>query len=389
MHYLIIHNVYSRRGGEEQVVATQCDLLQRAGHTVTLYQRDHAEMSEWRVGRLGGFFSAFYNRRSVRDIRQLVEAGKPDAAIIHNLYPVISPAILPVLRKAGVRVAMGLHNYRLVCPAGTFFTHGDICERCALHRHTRELNCALRRCEGSVMGSVAFALRGWWARRKKYYTRNVDTFLALSEFQRDKLSGYTGVPPERFRIVPNCIDGAAMPEPSASSEDAAVRRDYVAYVGRLSAEKGVDLLLEIARRLPRLRFRVAGEEAASLRLPEGEKLPPNIEFAGFLSRAALADFYAGARCLVMTSRCYEGFGLSAAEAMYYGRPVVVPRLAAMAELADGCGLLYEAGNAAELCACIGRLFADEGLCASLSAAGAARVRDRYTPERYLAALEEL
>ena len=122
MKFLIIHNRYSRPGGEEGVVALQRQLLESRGHTVLLYERSYDEIRTWRFGRLTSLFSALYNRRSVLDIREIVRREQPDAAIVHNLFPVISPAILPELRKARVRVLMTLHNYRLVCPTGLFHT---------------------------------------------------------------------------------------------------------------------------------------------------------------------------------------------------------------------------------------------------------------------------
>lgn len=378
MKILIVHNRYSRAGGEEGVVAFQRRLLESRGHSVVMYERSYDEIRRWRFGRFASLFSALYNRRSVREIRELIQKEQPQAAIVHNLFPVISAAVLPVLRRGGVRVLMTLHNYRLVCPVGTFYTRGGICERCG-HYAGREWNCFARRCEGSLAGSFGYALRGWWSRVRGCFSGNVDRFLALSDFQRDLLSRYTRIPAARFSVIPNCIDPAAMPEPF----DAAANRDrhYIAYAGRLSAEKGIDLLFKAARQLPDVEFRVAGTVADGYVLPEP---PGNVRLVGQLDKAGLADLYAGARAVVVTSRWYEGFPLSVIEAMYYGAPVVVPRIGGLSEIVDHgiCGAIYAPGSASELTEQLLRLIAEPLYADFLGRKGQERVRECYAPGVY-------
>lgn len=382
MKFLIVHNRYSRAGGEEGVVAFQRRLLESRGHSVVMYERSYDEIRRWRFGRLASLFSALYNRRSVCEVRELVQKERPDAAIVHNLFPVISPPVLPVLKKAGVRVLMTLHNYRLVCPTGLFYTHGEICERCG-RCAGREWNCLAHKCEGTWAGSFAYALRGWWSRKKGCFSQNVDRFLALSDFQGDVLSRYTGIPLDRFAVIPNCIAPESMPEPGRIEPG----RTYVAYVGRLSREKGIDLLLEAARLLPDIEFRVAGRAADGYELPEA---PANVQWLGQLDQAQLADLYAGATAVAVTSRWYEGFPLTVIEAMYYGTPVVVPELAGLPEIVDHgtCGMLYAPGSAAALAECLSQLTADPQKAAALGRKGRERVLKHYNPDVYYRLLVE-
>lgn len=384
MKILIVHNRYSRAGGEEGVVEFQRRLLENRGHTVVMYERSYDEIREWRFGRLASLFSALYNRRSVREMHRLVEKERPDVAIVHNLFPVISPAVLPVLKKGGVRVLMTLHNYRLVCPTGIFYTHGEICERCGF-KSGRELNCLIHKCEGSWPGSAGYALRGWWSRKRGCFSENVDRFLALSDFQRDISSRYTGIPMERFAVVPNCIDPGAMPAPSSVA--LAAGRSYIAYAGRLSREKGIDLLFEVARRMPEVEFRVAGRPADGYVLPE---TPGNVRLLGQLDKAQLADFYTGAQAVVVASRWYEGFPLSMIEAMFYAAPVVVPELAGLPEIVEygKSGAIYAPGSADELTSQFVRLINDPQEAARIGTCGRRRVIDCYNPDLYYRLLSE-
>lgn len=379
MNFLIIHNRYSRTGGEESVVEAQAELLLRAGHSVELYQRSYDEIHEWRFGHLASLFSALYNRRAVAEVQAIVSRQVIDVAIIHNLYPVISPAILPVLHRAGIKVVMSVHNYRLICPTGLFYTHGHVCTRCG-DGVLREWNCAIRKCESSILGSWAYALRGWWARIKGYYVHNVDTFMALSDFQRSILIKY-GIPGEKIAVVPNFINppiADIMPPDSTAPE-------YIAYVGRLSHEKGIDLLFQTARRLPSVQFKVAGAPAADIDL---SSVPSNVELVGYLSGDALASFYVGARAVALTSRCWEGLPLTVIEAMHYGCVVVVPDWAALPEVVDAgrAGILYTAGSVEDLAAKIATLYNGAQRLESMKVSARERADGLYSTKQYYNAL---
>lgn len=358
-------------GGEESVVKSQSEILRTHGHEVILYERGYNEIKSWKLGRLSSFFSALYNRRSVEQVKAIIRAEKPDIALIHNLYPVISPAILPVLRRGGVKTIMTLHNFRLICPTGLFFRHGKICERCA-GSSLREWNCAICRCEGSYFGSFAYALRGYWARKMGYYIDNIDLFCPLSNFQLQKLASY-GIPEQRMAVVENPVHFSNAPT------DNAERENFVAFVGRLTLEKGAELLFQTARALPSISFKVAGDVLCST-----QDMPKNIELVGFLNREQLDQFYRKARIIISTSICYETFGLVVAEAMAAGAVGIVPRLAAMTELVDNgrVGITYTARSSECLSKAIADVLSDTTLAERLSKEGAKYITEKYSAESY-------
>lgn len=386
MKFLIIHNRYSKPGGEEQVVEFQRRMLERKGHQVVLYERSHDEIQRWPFGRVQSFFTAMYNPQAVKEIECLAEAEKPDVAIVHNLFPVISAAILPVLKRKGIKILMPLHNFRLICPIGVFYTRNELCERCGTS-FWREGNCVAGKCEGSVLGSVGFAARSWFSRMERYYRNSVDWFLPQTEFQKDKLVEY-GLPEERFRVLSNGVDPERMPRP----KDGIEKEGYIGYAGRLSPEKGIDLLFEVAALRPERRFKVAGDFASDeLRKQWSERIPENVELLGVLNREQLADFYTQAEAIIMTSKCYESFGLSVAEAMYYGTPVIVPSLGGPPEIVDHgrCGLVYPVGSAQGLVVQIDLLHLNRELAEELGTKGCRRIAEVYHPEHYYRLLIEL
>ena len=253
-------------------------------------------------------------RKALRDFR-------PDVVNIHNLYPFISPAVLPLCRKAGVPVVMTVHNYRLVCPTGLFLRDGNPCENCLQKGNERD--CLRYNCEHSCLRSLGYALRNMVARRTRAYKDNVDLFCCLTEFQKQKLIA-AGFDKDKISIIPNCIEYVEPQETPLPDCDA----DYVGYVGRLSEEKGYDILIEVARRHPEIEFRFAGT-------PRDDKtieVPSNVKLCGHLNSRQLARFYADTRFIVVPSRCYEGFPVALLEAASHRRCCIAPGHGAFPDL---------------------------------------------------------
>lgn len=367
MNILIIHNRYSKIGGEEKVVEMQQKLLSAAGHNVYSYIRDYAEKESWRLGKIQSLFSALYSRHSIRDIKKIVKEFHPNVAIVHNLFPIISAAIIPELKRLGIPVVMTIHNYRLLCPIGLFFQNGKVCTKCAESK-LREVNCALQRCEGSTSGSIAFSIRGLWSRMKGYFD-NVDIFLSVSEFQKRNLIKF-GIDENKIRVLPNCIE-------VRSTSNA--KEDYIAFIGRLSSEKGIDLLFDIASRLPEIRFRVAGDKSPKFNITN---IPENVELLGFLRGEELENFISHAKALIFTSRVWEAMPLAPLEAMASGTVVIANRVSSIPEILDNgkAGLIFD--NAEDGAKKVKFLLENPKTRIELETAGLKRVQEHYSTKLY-------
>ena len=269
-------------------------------------------------------------------MRQALRYHHPDIVIIHNLYPFISPAVLPLCRRAGIPVVMTVHNYRLICPTGLFLRDGHPCENCL--QKGNEWDCLRKNCEHSRFRSLGYTLRNVVARRRRYYLDNVNYYCCLTRFQKRKLEE-AGFDTNKLKIVPNYIDFLSLPTPTEPGE-------YIAYVGRLSPEKGVDLLIEVARRHPELKFRFAGE----FRDGHIPTVPENVELLGVITPGQLIDFYQNARFAVIPSRCYEGFPSVLIEAASHARCCIVPNHGAFPDIncatggQSSCELLFTPNN---------------------------------------------
>ena len=370
MRILLVHNAYGKRSGEEVVVDQQHLLLQKNGHETARFERTSAGLRDSVSLRGRAFFAPMGSKRQEAEIRAAIEGFGPNLIHIHNLYPWISPAVLPVCKEMGVPIVMTVHNYRLLCPSGLMFSHGEVCERCVDHG---ELSCVQRNCEGSIAKSAGYALRNFVARKRRWYLDNVDCFAVLTHFQQLKLIG-AGVAPERIAQLPNMAEVADCPRAPSDSL-------CVGFIGRVSAEKGVAVLLDAMRQcdVPCL---IAGAYDAQPDLPS--KAPENVKFLGMLEKDQLKALYGGLRCVVAPSIWYEGFPMAIVEAMAAGLPVVASRIGGIPEIVEHgvTGLLFEPGNAEDLANNLRRLLDNPELADQMGKAGREKVAREYSEERY-------
>ena len=157
----------------------------------------------------------------------------------------------------------------------------------------------------------------------------------------------------------------------------------IAFVGRLSPEKGIADFIAAARLLPALPFTVAGDPILIPQLVR--TAPPNVRFHGFLSGAALAAFYQDARMLVFPSLWYEGFPNAIGQAMASARPVIASRIGALPEIVEDnlTGLLFDPGNIPMLVERIQHLYDQPETCRDMGQAGRYKLDRDYHPDRGL------
>lgn len=381
MRILMVHNDYAQPSGEEYAVEAIASLLRSEGQDVLWFRRSSAEIAGSMAGQVRAFFSGIYSFSTRCAMTDLLNREHVDVVQVQNLYPLISPAGLVPCRKRGLPVVMRCPNYRLFCPTGLHLHNGHICERCV---GNKTWWCVMQNCEGRVMKSLGYALRNATAAFARLITGNVDIFLVLSEFQKRRFV-QGGIEESRIEVLPNIV------EPKALLDGAAVG-ETVAFVGRLSPEKGVDDFLAAARALPQYHFAVAGDTSG---MPNAVAAAPrNVEFCGFLRGKDLDEFYARARVLVAPSVWFEGFPNTVGSAMGMGKPVIASRLGALPEIVDdgGTGLLFEPGNVGDLVEKIDHLWKRPDLCRQMGEAGHAKVEREYAPrvcyERLMAAYEK-
>lgn len=276
MKILLVHNNYGKYSGEEAVVDKMSHIFSEHGHEVCFYRSTTEGSRESLFGKIKGFLYGIYSPVGVRGLRETLEREKPDIVNVHNLYPFISPAALFECKRMKIPIVMTVHNFRLICPTGLFMRNGKPCEVCL--ERGNEWGCIQYNCEHSYFKSVGYTLRNVYARWTGAYKNNVRTFACITEFQRKKLIE-AGFDKNKIIVIPNSIDIPLKYETTFGS--------YVAYIGRLSYEKGYDLLVEIARKYPEIQFCFAGAKREDTNIA----FPKNVQLMGYLKGKDFGAFY--------------------------------------------------------------------------------------------------
>jgi len=340
---LVVHNPYQQLGGEDIVFQQECRLLRRNGHQVVTYCRSNDEIKS--MGPLQKIALApktIWARDSREQLAKLLAAEKPDLVHVHNTFIMISPAAFSACYEAGIPVVHTLHNYRLMCPAGTFYRQGRVCEDCSTGGLWQGIRHACYH-DSSAMTAVVASMIAVH-RRLDTWTHPLHYYIALSEFARNKFVE-SGMPKERIFVKPNFVD----PDPGPCDE----KENYVAFVGRLSPEKRVSTLLnawELCQSRFPLRIIGGGPQLGELKEVAREKKLDGVEFMGQMPRNQAVSTIRKARFLIFSSEWYENFPVTIVEAFASATPVVCSRLGAMQEIvSDGrTGLHFEPGNAQDL-----------------------------------------
>ena len=369
MRVVNVHNRHANPGGSEVVFEAITRLLRSRGDEVVVVDRDNKDIGGI-AGKLVAFGSMVYSPSAKREMGKLLRDERPDVVHVHNLYPQLSPSVLDACRDEGVPVVMSVHDYKLTCPTAQHLRDGKVCEKC-LGGH--EQWCAIHNCRGNRAMSVAYAVRNVAARVSGKIVDGVDAFLCCSRFIANQMQR-GGFGADRIRVLPNFADVPDAPPRTANG-------DYVAFVGRISPEKGLDVLMRAAE-TTRLPVRIAGDFSTMPELLDAA--PPTVEFVGKLSREELPTFLGGARMLVVPSVWYEVFGLVAAEAMARRVPVVASRIGGLSEVVEhgATGLCVEPGDAAALAAAMVELWDDPIRARAMGDAGRLRVQREFSAAVY-------
>lgn len=373
MKILHIHNSYVESGGEDGVVDEQIELLKEQGHSVTVYKRSNKELKELSfVKRLKFLFNdALWSSKNYLELKDLIREHKPDVAIVHNIFYVITPSVYVACHEEGVPIIQCFHNYRwLLAPA----KRNNFPEFNPTSIQSFILNCFL---VPRILKKLA---------KEKIFEEKVRKFVCLCEFSK-RVFVDNGFQEEKISVIP--------PYVSLSDNNREEVGRYALFVGRLAEYKGIRVLLEAMKLLEGCHLRIIGDGPLRSEVEAAAKKDKNIDYLGSLPHQEMLNEMKKSAFLVFPSLCYETFGKVLIEAFSYSVPVLASSQTSAEEIVEEgkTGLLFSSNDSTDLAEKMKMLLEDPTMVKEMGEHARKVCEEKYTKkinyEKLMALYEEL
>lgn len=356
MKVLLINKFHYLRGGAEKAYFDTARILEDHGHEVAFFSMHHPKNEKTPFEkyfveyvdyhhqystkeRIQYALRILWNKEAQKNLERLIKDFQPDIAHLHNIYHQLSPSIIQILKKNNIPLVMTLHDYKLICPNYSLFVRGHIWEggqwkclrdRCVDNSLSKSSVCSLERIFHKVIGVY----------------NKVDIFLSPSLFLKQKFQekGFVG----DIRTISQPItlfDKKDMPIDE--------RERYFVYAGRLSKEKGIDILLKALSHTQETELYLLGEgpERNNLECLAREfDIEDRVRFFGHTPYDKTQAVVEKSKAVIIPSLWYENMPYALVEALGGGNVVIASRIGGIPERIQDQenGFLFEAGNEKEL-----------------------------------------
>jgi glycosyltransferase involved in cell wall biosynthesis len=383
-------------GGEERMVEAMSTELSRRGHEVAVAtlqtgslpaHEPHGKVRVHRIAsaaqRLGVLYSDPARPHApplpdpllMRNLIAVIRRERPEVIHGHNW---LAQSLMPIKRLTRSPLVLSLHDYSLICATRRFVYAG---QPCSGPGPIKCVKCATEH-YGRIKGPpVALGTRAM----RPLALATVDMFLPVSE----AVAHHTGLREMGavWQVLPDFLPEETLRSEAGDPPDGLPENGFTLFVGDLTRDKGVELLLDAYAELPDAPPLVLIGRAPSPRLSSP---PPNVVVLGPRPHAEVMAAWRRCDLGVVPSITEEAFGLAALEAMAAGRPVVAADHGGLREIVvDGeTGLLVAPGDVAALRGALRRLHSDPELRGRMGRAGLERMK-RFTPAVVVPQLEDV
>ena len=283
----------------------------------------------------------FYNAETTKAIITEIDTFKPDLIHCFSIGATVTPHFMTYAKSKNIPIIQSFRDYYYICPKNYML---DI-EGKVLHNHTGFLECVFHHHpKKNIFYDCLLYLKQ--SNHKAIIRKNIDYFLTPSE----NLTQLIG---SEFQLK-----GETLPNPVLISNPFSGKKksDYLLFVGRLDAEKGVLTLLKafqkILEKYPNEQLKIVGSGSIHAELEKfvRENRIQNVHFLGKKSKVELMDLYASAKFTIVPSEFLESYGNVILESFAFGKTVIISDLLGIQkEVASSkSGLIFPYGNVEKL-----------------------------------------
>jgi len=322
MRVLMVFDNYSDSKVSGEFIAAQLNISQLRKEKVDckiLYTQDIVSTKK---NYLNVLTSLFFSVKSFFAMSREISLFTPDVVHFHNVTPFLSPSVFLAAKLRSCKVVHTLHHSRWLCIEGSFYLNGSYCEKCMINRYSGiRNNCS----KNSKLASILMTLNNILWIKSGLIHKLVDKYIAVSLFTKSKHIAL-GFPSSKISVFGHWSHYT--PSMSMGFES----RDIdILFIGRVSIAKGINIVIDLAK-YSRYNIYVCGDGPDMDTLKSFNYLE-NLHIMGMLDHDIALHYLSRAKLLIMPSICSESFGLSAAEAVAHGTPMLVSNKGALPEIA--------------------------------------------------------
>ena len=324
MKILAIHN-FHRKGsssGDDQVFKNETALLEKHGNHVIKYTVSNDEFDNAGVfGKLAITLGMLWSSKNYKAVQQLIEKERPDIVHVHTFFPLLSPSILYVCKRAGIKVVATLHDTRFVCPCATSLRGNQLCNECGDGKYFRM--CKYGCFKNSKLQSFIVAWIFTYHRIRKSFYNQIDRYICLNEnqiqllvqigFDNNKIT-------KKYNFVPDMYANFRKVEYRGLPER------YVVFYGRISEEKGIKVLMQIWDELEDIPLVVMGGGPLEKEFNIWAENHKNVYFLGYTQHEQCLSIVNGGEFVVFPSVWYEGCSMVQIESESMGKGLIATNL---------------------------------------------------------------
>jgi len=407
---ILVFNDYAYiEGGAGKVAIESVKKLAEKGHEVIFFSAVgpvSKELSESKIkkiiclgqrdllnssNKLDSIISGINNSQAVKKLKELLSEWKPDIAHFHGVSKALSWVPISIVNSYNIPTVYTLHDFGLLCPNMALYDFKAE-KQCFFYEDGKALKCLLTNCDKRNYPQKL------WRYFRFHYTKDVlkiykkiDGFIAVSNSVKEIYKNFIPSSKE-IRVINNPIKDI---DSNAISKTVFKTQNYLTtflYIGRLSAEKGIDLLLEAIKEVDAKLIIVGSGEMDKLCRDTKSKIDKEkIEILGWLDEDKIHNLMTQCDAVILPSKAKETSGIIIKEAAGYYLPSIVPDQGGVMEfVADGInGLYFKSGNKSSLVKAMQRFVDDSALSKKLGAEARKSYEGYYSEaSKYVEYLEE-
>lgn len=372
-HVVIINDDSIESGGAAHIMLASMRLLRQRGIKVTLLTGDDGNNEELAGlgvdvvalkgmhildgNRISAAVRGLYSVKARHFLEDWIERHDTSGTIyhLHNWHKLLSPSAFVPLRRVAQRLFITTHDFFLTCPNGGYYNYrrNEGCELTPMG-----FSCLISACDKRHYAHKLWRVARQLVRASLFQFADTPATVVVVHDGMIPYLERGGVPRQSIKVLRNPVI------PWLPRRVEAEHNHKVLFVGRLEADKGIDLLCE-ACELIGASLTVVGDGPLRAGL---EERYPHAEFLGRLTKPQIANVVDDIRVVVVPTRGRETFGLVVLEALMCGIPVIVSEHAMIVDEVVGneTGLSCKTVDAKMLAAPIAQLREDDEAVAAMS-----------------------